>query len=234
MNDPVQSGTTRRAALITAGVGMLHAVLLLAAFAIVMQFGPGDEFSVARLLDYYGHESQQRWVRIAGIYLIPFAGISFIWFTVALREWLYGELDRIDRLFSNILLICGILYVSMLFVAGAALSLNTYASANLEAAMYVQVVSTFSRYGSSLFLIFALRMAAMIVFATTSIARRSGVFPTLFVFSGVPVGLLLLLTSSLNPWLVVVFPAWLTALSVLLLRKAKSLPPRPAAAQDPV
>jgi hypothetical protein len=218
--------TTRRAAFVTASVGLVHAVLLLAAFTLVNRYGPGDDFASERFREFYASEARQRWVLIAGIYLIPFAGIAFIWFTVALREWLHGELERIDRMFSNLLLICGVLYVSMLFVAGAALSLSTFEATQADSMTNVPVIATFARYGTSLFLIFALRMAAMIVFATTNIARRAGVFPAPFIISGVPVGLLLLLTSSLDPWLVIVFPLWLAALSLLLLRKAKALSPR--------
>jgi hypothetical protein len=201
-------------------------VLLLSAFALVNRHGPGSDFSSNQFQEFYDSESRQRWVLVAGIYLIPFAGIAFIWFTVALREWLHGELSRIDRIFSNLIFACGILYVAMLFVAGAATSLNTVDATQIDQMTNMSVVSTFARYGSSLFLIFALRMAAMIVFATTNIARRSGVFPKPFILSGLPVGLLLLLTSSLNPWLVIVFPIWLATLSILILGKARSIPPQ--------
>ena len=82
----------------------------------------------------------------------------------------------------------------------------------------------FPHYGASLFLIFAMRMAAMSVFALSSIARSTTFFPRWFVYSGYVVGIALLLTASLNPILVAVFPIWLIVFCVLVILHARRLP----------
>lgn len=138
---------------------------------------------------------------------------------MGLRVWLQGRLSRLDELFLNIGFASGIIYVALLFCAGAAMSLvsieGAHGSANLLTASFV-------RYGSSLFLIFALRMAAMVVFSTSKLAMDRGVFPKWFVYSGFPVGLVLLLTATVEPALVVVFPIWLATLAGLIFRRMQS------------
>ncbi len=48
--------------------------------------------------------------------------------------------------------------------------------------------------------------------------------PRWFILSGFAVGLFLLLSASLSPFLILVFPIWVLVLSVLLLLRARSLP----------
>lgn len=200
-------------------MGIVHGVLLVLAFVLVRKYGPGTEVGSTQYTDFYNDEHRQRMVLIAGIYLIPFAGIAFLWFSMGLRSWLQGRLSRIDELFLSLSFASGIIYVALLFCAGAALSL--VAMDEVDGSTN-QMSASFVRYGSSLFLIFALRMAAMVVFSTSRIAKDRGVFPKWFVYAGLPVGLVLLLTSSVAPVLVVVFPIWLGILAFLLLQRVPS------------
>lgn len=212
------------AARITAIMGIVHGVLLVLAFALVSRYGPGTDAGSAKFTDFYNDEHRQRMVLIAGIYLIPFAGIAFLWFLMGLRTWLQGRLSRIDELFLSLSFASGIIYVGLLFSAGAALSLVAMEEADGSTNM---LSASFVRYGSSLFLIFALRMAAMVVFSTSRIAMDRGIFPKWFVYAGFPIGLILLLTSSVTPLLVVVFPIWLATLAFLLLRRIDAAGTKP-------
>jgi len=67
-------------------------------------------------------------------------------------------------------------------------------------------------------------MAAIFVFTTSNIGRSSGVLPRWFVVVGFAVGLFMLLSVTLQPILVLVFPVWLLALSGILLVKARGIP----------
>lgn len=213
------AATLRRAAKITAIMGIVHGILLILAFVLVSQYGPGTDVGSTQYTDFYSSDHRQRMVLIAGIYLIPFAGIAFLWFSMGLRVWLQGRLSRIDELFLNIGFASGIIYVALLFCAGAALSLVAMEESDGSTSL---LSASFVRYGSSLFLIFALRMAAMVVFSTSRLAKDRGVFPSWFVYAGFPVGLVLLLTATVTPVLVVVFPVWLGTLAILLLQRVKS------------
>ena len=55
----------------------------------------------------------------SALYLIPFAGIAFLWFLAALRRRI-GRLE--DQFFATVFLGSGLLFVAMLFAAGAAAS----------------------------------------------------------------------------------------------------------------
>ena len=56
---------------------------------------------------------------LVALYLIPFSGIAFTWFLAALRRRV-GRLE--DQLFATVFLATGLLFVAMLFAAGAAAS----------------------------------------------------------------------------------------------------------------
>ena len=56
---------------------------------------------------------------LAALYLVPFAGIAFLWFLAALRRRI-GRLE--DQFFSTVFLGSGLMFVAMLFAASAAAS----------------------------------------------------------------------------------------------------------------
>src|SRR5438045_5762247 len=96
----------RRAAFLTAAAGMAHAVLFVASYwLIVGRLDP--RASDAELAAMYG-EHDLRLVIVAGLYLMPFAGIAFVWFIVALRMWIGASGAREDVLLSNVQLVSGI------------------------------------------------------------------------------------------------------------------------------
>jgi hypothetical protein len=148
---------------------------------------------------------------------VPFAGIAYIWFTVALRAWLQGSVARLNRLLSDVVLVCGIIYVALLFCDGAAISVVSLDLVIDDERLAVALARQFPHYGASLFLIFAMRMAAMTVFALSNISRSTTVFPRWFVYSGFAVGIALMLTASVNPLLVAVFPLWLVAFCTFVI-----------------
>ena len=86
------------------------------------------------------------------------------------------------------------------------------------------VARQFPLYGNTVFIVFAVRFAAVFVFTTSNIGRSARVLPTWFGYAGFAVGAFMLLSVSLTPLLLLVFPAWLIALSTILLIKARSIP----------
>jgi hypothetical protein len=77
---------------------------------------------------------------------------------------------------------------------------------------------------NTLISVFAMRMAAMFVFATSNIGRTTGVLPRWFMVSGFLVGLFPLLSATFNQLLVLVFPVWTLTLAILLLLRARHIP----------
>ncbi len=214
---------TRRAAILTAWLGIVQAALLLLSFWLLTRI-PGPRSPDEEFVDFY-ESDKRRLVVLVGLYLMPFAAIAFLWFAVALRMWLARSTSGAeDALFSNVQLVSAIIFIG-LFLVGAAAS--TVLAVSIEFADYPVDPGTarqFPQFGSALVLVFAMRMAAMFVFTTSTIARRNRSLPVWFIWTGYLVGLFLLLSATLSRLLVLVFPVWILVLSVILLLKARRMP----------
>jgi len=213
--------------MITAAVGAAHGVLFLVGFWLLSGVPHGDA-SESAIADFYGSPSSRR-VALAGLYVIPFAGIAFVWFIVALRMWVEGTARRTNILLSNIQLVSGTIYVALLFAAGASIAVMAASVEFKNGTIDPAVGREFPDFGSALLSVFAFRMAAMFVLTTSTIARSSRVLPRWFVGLGYVVGLFLLLSATLETWLALIFPLWLLVLSGLIYRRARSMPPVAAA-----
>jgi len=202
-------GTVR----LVAGVGCAHALLFALAYGLLVST-PGVQASDEAIVDFY-QSGRQRLLILAGLYLMPFAGITFLWFSVALRVCLQSP--RVSELLSGIQLASGILYVALFFASAAAFSVMAASIQFSHAPVDPVVARQLPQYGATLMLGFAMRMAAMFVFTTSRLGRMSGWLPAWFAHVGLVVGLFLLLCVGFDRVLVLVFPAWLVAVSVVLL-----------------
>jgi hypothetical protein len=219
---PEHVRSLRKAAMLTAVVGALHAALFLTSFWLLSDL-PGPNASSEQIAEFYASDESRR-VLLVGLYLMPFAGIAFIWFVVALRMWVEGTSRRVNILLSNVQLVTGILYVALFFAAAASSSVLAASVEFSNGEIDPVVARQFPQFGSTLMLVFALRMAAMFVFTTSTIGRTSRVVPAWFAWSGYAVGAFLLLSASLQQWLALVFPIWLLIFSGILLRRARQIP----------
>jgi hypothetical protein len=212
----------RRVAYLSAAVGGVYSVLFLVSYWLVSG-QPGPHASDAEVLAFYATEAPRRLV-LVGLYLMPFAGIAFVWFIVALRMWISGSSRREDILLSNIQLVSGILFVGLFFAGGAAAAASAASVEFLDAPVDAVVARQLPALSNALVFVFAMRMAAMFVFATSNIGRTTGALPGWFVLLGFVVGLFLLLSATFSQLLVLVFPVWTLVLSVLLMMRARHIP----------
>ena len=222
--DPHHPLAVRRAAMLTAVIGLVHALLLISADLLLMTRTPGVKASDEELVAFYLDPGERRVVVVAGLYLLPFAAIAFIWFLVALRMWISASAPRVNLLLSNVQLVCGIVYTTLMLAAGGALSVVATSVELSDEPVDPLLARQLPQYGASLFLVFALRMAAMFVLTSTNLGRISGILPRWFIYVGFVVALVLLLTASLNSWLTLVFPAWIIAFCVILIDRARRIP----------
>jgi hypothetical protein len=233
---PEQRGRSlRTAATITAAVGALHAVLFLLGWWLLAN-APGADASDAEIIDYYGSEGSRRTL-LVGLYVMPFAGMAFVWFIVALRMWEEGTTHRRSVLQSNLQLISGIVYVALFFVGAAASAVVAGSVQFADGEIDPDFARQFPVFGTTVIFVFAFRMAAMFVFTTSAILLRAGVLPRWFAWSGYAVATFLLLSASFVQWFVLVFPIWLLVLSTLLLRTARRIDPElrlPPARRSPL
>jgi magnesium-transporting ATPase (P-type) len=212
----------RRAASLTAIVGIVFALLFILAFVLMAQV-PNSKATDQEIIDYYSSGASSVPV-IVGLYVLPFGGIAFLWFIVTLRMWEAASARRLNALQSNLQLVSGILFVALFFVGAATSSVVAVSAQYAEGGIDPGASRQFSTLGSTLIIFFSMRMAAMFVFTTSSLGRSAGILPRWFGLVGFGVGLFLLLSAAFTPVLVLSFPAWVLALCLILLRNAREIP----------
>ncbi|MGN6484275.1 MAG: hypothetical protein ACTHMX_07725 [Thermomicrobiales bacterium] len=211
--DPLKQ--LRSAALFTTISGALYAVLFITSFWLMLDV-PRPSASDGEIDAFYS-SGDSTVVSAVSLYLLPFAGIAFLWFIVTVRMWIsLRSIRPIDELFSNVQLLSGVIFLALLFSSAAALSIGAVASDVAGTEVDPLIAREFPLFGGSLFFVFATRMGAMFVFTTTRICASAAIVPRWFALIGVIVGVVMLLTSSFNRGMIVVFPLWVLLLCVLI------------------
>src|SRR5262245_25762955 len=201
--------------------GCAHALLFLLSYWLLTST-PGAHATDEELVAFYQTGSRRRLV-LVGLYVMPFAGIAFLWFCMALRVWFHGAARQVGELLAGIQLASGILFVALFFAAAAASSVMAVSIEFSRSAVDPMVARQFPQYGGTLLLGFAMRMAAMFVFTTSRLGRMTGVLPRWFALVGLLAGLFLLFSASFSRVLVLVFPLWILALCALLLARRPAM-----------
>ena len=158
-----------------------------------------------------------------GLNLVPFAGIAFLWFIGVIRDRV-GE--REDRFFASVFLGSGLLFVAMLFAA-AAVSGGLIADA-VSGRPDTSTLALARNVTSSLLNVYSMRMAAVFTLSTVTIARRTQIVSRWLTVAGLAAALVLIIGIGISPWVELVFPAWILALSVDILAAG----PRDASGAD--
>ena len=200
--------TPRAAAL----AGVLFAVLFAAVLILVRTALPEGAAPGSQWL-----EAGSFHIEVAAV-LMPFAGISFLWFIGVLRDG-FGRLE--DKFFSTVFLGSGILFLAMMFAASA-VGAGLAASSNAlgESAAHTDVASFGRMLLLTLSKTYALRMGAVFMMSLATIWLRTGLMPRWLALSTYVMAIALLIASDVSMWLTLVFPAWVLVVSVLLLTRA--------------
>jgi MFS family permease len=152
--------------------------------------------------------------------LIPFAGIAFLWFIGVIRTRLGA---REDKLFATVFLGSGLLFVALLFLAGALLTtvLTLYQRGIPVGADALLLLVVFSK---SMMGMFGARMAAVFTISVSSIGMRTQLVPRWLVVIGYVTGVLLLLSPPLSNWTQLLFPTWVLIFSIYILIASRHVP----------
>ena len=160
------------------------------------------------------------------IYLVPFAGVAFLWFIGVLRDRL-GRHE--DQFFATVFLGSGLLFLAMLFTAAAivgsilaAFATKPDQSINAETFIFVRSLAFV------LMNVFAIKMAAVFMISTSMIIARTRIVPRYLSYLGILAGIFILLTSQSVDWAFLVFPVWVLLFSAQILidnfRRPSALP----------
>jgi hypothetical protein len=217
---PLRSGSNLRTPRAAAVAGIIFSLFLAAALVLLRVSVPAHPENPGSWLT----DPHQRAQEAVGLNLVPFAGIAFLWFVGVLRDRI-GE--REDRFFATVFLGSGLLFVAMIFIAAAiAGGMIAAQSSSPQAAGTLALNRSIT---ATLVNVYAMRMAAVFTLTTVTIARRTEIVSRWLTLAGFVTALVLLIGIGFSPWLELLFPAWILALSIDILL-AGLRPPRPPAA----
>jgi hypothetical protein len=202
---PARLRTPRAAAV----AGLLFALLFISSLVAIRMAVPLDPGDTGSWL------TADRRPVVLALSLLPFAGIAFLWFVAVLRDRL-GENE--DRFFATVFLGSGLLYLAMLF-ASASVAAGVLMA--VGAAPDVVVASGVYAFGRAVVYqivnVYALKMAAVFMVSTSTLAIRTGIFPRWMAYLGYLLAVLLLLSTGGIYWTPLVFPLWVMLISAYIL-----------------
>ena len=199
-----------------AGVaGLVFSALFVVAL-VLLRNRPATGATGAEIADFYLDHERGR-AALVGLYVVPFAGIAFLWFVAAIRSHL-GPHE--DRFFSTVLLGSGLLFVAMLFAASAAAGTLVAGVKFLHQPAPSTDSVLFARaLGFAFLFVFGVRIAAVFMLVVSTIGLRTGLLPRWLVVAGYIAALVFLFTVTYVELLALLLPAWVTAVSIVILRR---------------
>jgi hypothetical protein len=201
--------TTPRAAAVA---GVLFALLFGATLILIRVKMPEGVGGSAEWLD-----SQRDGISTA-TKLMPFAGITFLWFIGVVRDNL-GRYE--DRFFASVLLGSGLLFLAMMFVSTAVAAALVATNAGVtDPAAHVEVIAFGKMVVVSAAKTYAIRMAAVFMISLATIWLKTGLMPRWLVAVSYLVALGLLIAGDVSMWLTLAFPVWVLIVSALILFRA--------------
>ncbi len=213
----------------SAGVaGIVFSLLFLLA-VLLAATRPPEGLTAAGLVDWF-EQHQKTTTTIAALYVMPFAGIAFLWFLAVVRDRIGS---REDRFLATVFLGSGLLFVAMFWASAAAIATLVVGS-RYDAAppMDASTIEDARALAFSFLFVLSSRAAAVFIIVTSTVALRTATFPRVLVLAGYLIALVMLLSLALLQWVVLLFPAWVFVMSVFILlseiRTARAAPSGPA------
>lgn len=201
--------TTPRAA---AAAGVIFALLFGAVLILIRTNMPEGAVDSTQWLDS----------RAGGIAtatkLMPFAGISFLWFIGVVRDGL-GRYE--DKFFSSVFLGSGVLFLAMMFVSTAiAAGLVASNFGVTDPSAHAATIEFGKMVMLAISKTYAVRMAAVFMMSLATIWLRTGLMPRWLVGLSYLTAVGLLVASDISMWITLAFPVWVLVVSGLLLARA--------------
>jgi hypothetical protein len=217
---------------VTAFSGVLFAGLFTAALVLVRQ-APGLGVPDSVYTSFY-REGPGNVLVTAGLYVVPFAGIAFLWHMSAARTLVESLPGPRSAMPSWLQLASGVVFVAMLFAGmatvGAVALLTVFSEAPLPPP---DVARALAATGYGMVFVFGVRASGMFMITTTTLARRRGLLPRAVTLPSYLAAALLLFSTTFHPSILLVFPGWVLLVSGTVLLKARRLRDQPPTATVP-
>src|SRR5919199_1832858 len=197
--------------------GVVFAVLLVVSLVLVSRI-PGLGASDADYRAFYSGGGADT-LSVVGLYLVPFAGIACLWHMIGTRTLLQvrrpGSWTQTRHWLH---LAACVVFVCMLFVStacvGAIALLTKFSDAALPGP---DVARALNSVGYTLLFVYGVRAAGLYMLTTTGLASAAGVLPRPLAILSYVVAVLLLVSTTFHPAILLAFPAWVLMISIVLL-----------------
>ena len=196
---------TPRAAAIA---GVLFSVLFMTALVLARLSVPVDPLERG---DWLKTDSEKV---VLALNLVPFAGIAFLWFIGVVRARMA---DLEDRFFSTVFLGSGLLFLALLFTGMATTGAIVLVFAGQPDLAPSSSFAIARALGYNLVNVYALKMAAVFMFVTSTITLKIRLASRWIAGLGFGLGLALLFGSGITRWSLIVFPLWVLVISCYIL-----------------
>ena len=190
--------------------GVLFAVLFGVIVVMLRRVVPSDPHSAGTWLT---HPSNRHDIVFA-LSLVPFCGILFLWFMGAVRARM-GDAE--DKFLATVFMGSGLLFVAMIFAFAAMFGALVGVAGLHNGTPPLDVWQLGRETTFNLAAVYAVKMGAVFIMASSTIALRLRTFSRVVVIAGYVSAVALLFTSSTMPWVQLVFPIWVMVVSVNIL-----------------
>jgi hypothetical protein len=126
--------------------------------------------------------------------------------------------EQEDQFFATVFLGSGLLFVASLFASAGVSGALLETMADGRVGLIGSDAYSFVRQVAGSFLnVFAIKMAGVFIFSTSTVVLRTGILPRWVAFLGFACGVVLLLIITNWPWIVLLFPLWILVVSTSIL-----------------
>ncbi|MDJ0497405.1 MAG: hypothetical protein QNJ89_06220 [Acidimicrobiia bacterium] len=190
---------------LVAAVGWIYALVRLLD-------GPGVEASEEEITRYFS-DPDTGWDTLFVLQVLVIATAGFLWFIGVIRNRVGTPTPK---LFDTVFFGGGILVAGMIFIGSAALA-APFILADRGMDVDPGAASMIRSYALVVLAVFAPRVAALVVFSSSTLGLRTGVLPRWMILVGYAVGVSMLLNVTFYSPSVYIFPGWIALLSLVLL-----------------
>jgi len=198
--------------------GIIFAALFVVALVLV-HTTPTLSASDAEITAYYAGGSTL--LVTVGLYLIPFAGIVFLWHAHCTRLLIETRTASPSAIPHGLQLVSGVLFVVLLFAgtasAGSVALLKDLSSAPLPSADFIRGMLA---VGYGMIFVYALRGAGMYALTTTNLLRQAGIMPKWVGLMSYLLAAFLLLSTVMHPAAMLIFPSWVVIAGLVIFIRA--------------
>jgi hypothetical protein len=212
--------------------GILFAVLFVLALVFVYTT-PHLSASDADITAFYDGSSTV--LVTVGQFLVPLAGIAFLWHAHTTRLLIESRTPAPSAIPYGLQLVSGVLFVVLLFAgtasAGSVALLKDLTDAPLPS---VDVARGLLALGYAMIFVYSIRGAGMYALTTTNLLRQAGIMPTWLAVVSYLLALFLLVSTTLHPVVVLLFPTWVVVAGlVVFIRAGRVAEPAASERQSP-